>query len=124
VPFIVVDQNRERVEALREAGLHAVWGDAADPLVLVQAHVARASVLVVATPDTFDVRRVAETALTLRPGIEIVARSAGADADALLQTAGVARVFVAETEVAQAIAAHAVTRWRGTATPRGAPVRG
>ncbi|MCD0417895.1 cation:proton antiporter [Rubrivivax sp. JA1024] len=114
VPFVVVDQNRERVEALREAGVHAVWGDAAEPLVLVQAHVSRASVLVVATPDTFDVRRVAETALALRPGIEIVARSAGADADALLQTAGVARVFVAEAELARAIAAHAVARWHGT----------
>ena len=114
VPFVVVDQNRERVEALREAGVHAVWGDAAEPLVLVQAHVSRASVLVVAAPDTFDVRRVAETALALRPGIEIVARSAGADADALLQTAGVARVFVAEAELARAIAAHAVARWHGT----------
>ncbi|MBK1685897.1 cation:proton antiporter domain-containing protein [Rubrivivax gelatinosus] len=113
VPFIVVDQNRERVEALRADGLHAVWGDAADPTVLVQAHVARASVLVVATPDTFDVRRVAETALVLRPGLEIIARSAGADADALLQTAGVARVFVAEAELAHAIAAHTVARWRG-----------
>ncbi|MBK1615922.1 sodium:proton antiporter [Rubrivivax gelatinosus] len=113
VPYVVVDHNRERIEALRQAGEHAVWGDASDPTVLVQAHVARASVLLIATPDTFDVRKVSETAIALRPSIEIVARSAGADADDLLQSAGVARVFVGETELARGMAAHAIARWRG-----------
>ncbi|MET0543639.1 MAG: cation:proton antiporter, partial [Variovorax sp.] len=75
IPFVVAEQNRELVEKLRADGKAAVWGDAADPAVLIQAHVARARVLVVATPDTLHVRRMIETALTLNPGIQTVVRS-------------------------------------------------
>ena len=56
VPFVVAEQNRELVEALRARGIPAVSGDAADPAVLIQAHVARARMLVIATPDTFAAR--------------------------------------------------------------------
>ena len=55
VPFVVAEQNRELVEQLRERGLWAVSGDASDPAVLIQAHIARARMLVIATPDTFNV---------------------------------------------------------------------
>ncbi len=53
----------------------AVLGDASEPAVLIQAHIADARMLVIATPDTFDVRQMVETARTLNPGIEIVVRS-------------------------------------------------
>ncbi|MBA2723433.1 MAG: cation:proton antiporter, partial [Methylibium sp.] len=39
VPFVVADHNRERVEALRQQGVPAVLGDAAEPSVLIQAHI-------------------------------------------------------------------------------------
>ena len=49
----------------------AAWprcsGDAADPAVLIQAHIARAGMLVIATPDSVDVRQMIETARTLTP---------------------------------------------------------
>ncbi|MFN2240546.1 MAG: NAD-binding protein, partial [Thermoanaerobaculia bacterium] len=57
IAFVVAEQNRELVEQLRERGIHAVAGDAAEPEVLIQAHVARARILVIATPDTFNVRQ-------------------------------------------------------------------
>ena len=44
----------------------AVSGDATEPAVLVQAHVARARMLVIATPDTFEARRMVETARAIR----------------------------------------------------------
>ncbi|HKX95438.1 MAG TPA: cation:proton antiporter, partial [Methylibium sp.] len=50
LPFVVADQNRERVEALRAEGHAAVLGDATDPAVLIQAHIAQARMLVIATP--------------------------------------------------------------------------
>ncbi|MDP3224511.1 MAG: cation:proton antiporter, partial [Rubrivivax sp.] len=40
VPLVVVDRQREQVQALRARGVAAVLGDAVDPVVLVQAHVA------------------------------------------------------------------------------------
>ncbi|HSW23007.1 MAG TPA: cation:proton antiporter [Burkholderiaceae bacterium] len=86
VPFIVVDQNRERVEALRAAGVHAVSGDASDPTTLVQAHIAHAGLLVVATPDSTDVRPMIETARSLNPGIPVIVRaSSGEEAEMLLK---------------------------------------
>ncbi|HTD28550.1 MAG TPA: cation:proton antiporter, partial [Xanthomonadaceae bacterium] len=73
--FVVADENREIVEKLRENGVRAVAGNAAEPAVLIQAHVARASILVIATPDTFHVRQMIETARALNPSIETVVRT-------------------------------------------------
>ena len=53
----------------------AVSGDAADPAVLIQAHIARARMLVIATPDAMNVRQMIETARTLNPAIETVVRT-------------------------------------------------
>lgn len=55
LPRVALWRLAELVERLRARGVPAVSGDASDPAVLIQAHVARASMLVIATPDTFDV---------------------------------------------------------------------
>ena len=54
VRYVVAEQNREIVESLRREGTPAVSGDAAEPAVLIQAHVARAAMLVIATADPVD----------------------------------------------------------------------
>jgi monovalent cation:H+ antiporter-2, CPA2 family len=46
IPYVVAEVNREVVERLRQRKVHAVSGDASEAEVLVQAHVARASLLV------------------------------------------------------------------------------
>lgn len=51
VPYVVAEQNRELVESLRNRGIAAVSGDAAEPAVLIQAHIANAALLVVATAN-------------------------------------------------------------------------
>ena len=56
IAFVVVEENREAVEQLRSRGMAAVFGNATDPTVLVQAHIATARMLVVATPETIEVR--------------------------------------------------------------------
>jgi CPA2 family monovalent cation:H+ antiporter-2 len=109
----VVDQNRERVEELRAQGRPAVFGDAADPAVLIQAHIARAALLVVATPGTVGVLQMIEVARTLNPGIGVVMRSHSEDEAALFERDAAARVFIGEQELAQAMVTHvlgAVTR--------------
>ena len=106
IPFVVADQNREIVEELRARGVPAVVGDAADPLVLVQAHIARASMLVIATPDTLGVRQMIVTARTLNPRIEAIVRSHNAEEARLLEQELAGRVFVGENELAQAMVRH------------------
>jgi CPA2 family monovalent cation:H+ antiporter-2 len=100
VPCVIVDQTRERIEALRVAGRAAVSGDAAGPAVLVQAHVAEAALLVVATPESSAMRPMIETARSLNPGIGIVARAPNAEEATLLQAAGADRTVEAASAIA------------------------
>ena len=106
VPYVVADQNRERVEALRSEGCAAVLGDASDPAVLIQAHIARARMLVIAVPDTVGVRRMMEVARTLNPGIQIVVRSHSEQQAERLRDDGADQVFLGERELAQAMVRH------------------
>ena len=104
VPVVVVDDNRERIDALRQQGMAAVFGNAREPAVLVQAHVKEAGLLVVAVPQSTDVRPMVETARTLNPGIGIVARAEDEDLAALLRAAGVDEVLHAKSTLAHAMA--------------------
>jgi CPA2 family monovalent cation:H+ antiporter-2 len=114
IACVVVDQNRERVEALRALGLAAVCGDAAEPGVLIQAHIARAALLVIATPDALDVRRMIDTARSLNPTIEVVLRSHNEVEAAWIADDTGAKVFVGEQEIARAMVDHVLGR-TGTA---------
>lgn len=103
VPFVVADENREIIEALREKGIPAVVGDASSAIVLAQAHVARAAVLVVATPDTMKVRTIVETARALNPAIHVIIRSHSEMEAALLEKENAGEVLVGELELAKGI---------------------
>ncbi|MES2936563.1 MAG: YbaL family putative K(+) efflux transporter [Pseudomonadota bacterium] len=110
VPFVVAEENRELVEQLRAQGQAAVFGNAAEPATLVQAHIADARLLVVATPETIQVRQMVQTARALNPRIEVVVRSHNEAEAALLEREGTAKVFVGESELARAMTAHVLER--------------
>jgi CPA2 family monovalent cation:H+ antiporter-2 len=110
LPFVVAEQNRELVEKLRGEGMAAVWGDAADPAVLIQAHIARARVLVVATADAINVRQMIEAARTLNPAIQTVIRSHNEDEARLLTQEVAVTVFLGEQELAQSMARAVLSR--------------
>ncbi|MDT8377039.1 MAG: YbaL family putative K(+) efflux transporter [Mariprofundaceae bacterium] len=110
VPIVVAEQNREVVEQLRKQGIAAVSGDASDPAVLIQAHVARARVLVIAVPDAFQVRTMIEIAQTLRPDIETVVRAHSDEEEALLRKAGTGQVLMGENELAIAMTRHVLAQ--------------
>jgi len=110
ISFVVAEQNREIVERLRGRGVHAVSGDASEPAVLIQAHVARAGMLVIATPDTFNVRKVVETARTLNPGIEVVVRTHSEAEARLLRRENVGTIFLGERELAKGMTRHLLDR--------------
>jgi CPA2 family monovalent cation:H+ antiporter-2 len=103
IRLVVAEQNRELVERLRERNIPAVSGDATEPAVLIQAHVARASLLVVATPNTFQVRKMVETARALNPRIETLIRTHSDDEAALLRRDNLGTVFMGEHELALAM---------------------
>jgi CPA2 family monovalent cation:H+ antiporter-2 len=106
LPYVVAEQHREAVEKLRGRGIHAVVGDAADPAVLIQVHVARAKILVIAIPDAFQARKMIEIARTLNPHIHVVVRSHSEDEAALLRREQAVDVLVGERELADSMARH------------------
>jgi monovalent cation:H+ antiporter-2, CPA2 family len=110
VSFVVVEENREIVETLRERGVPAVSGDASEPAALIQAHIARARMLVVATPDAVAARRMIEIARMLNPRVDTVVRTHSEDEAALLQRENVGKVFMGEHELALGMTRHVLAR--------------
>jgi CPA2 family monovalent cation:H+ antiporter-2 len=115
--FVVAEQNREVVERLRQRGHHAVAGDASDPAVLIQAHVARARMLVIAIPDPFHVRQMISVARTLNPDIEIAVRTHSEEEATMLRKENAGTVFLGEHELALAMTRHVIAK---VASPIGA----
>jgi CPA2 family monovalent cation:H+ antiporter-2 len=67
IPYVVIEQNRDVVKPLRDLGVAAVLGDAAETEVLAQAHITDASMLVLATKDTIGAGKIIKTARRLKP---------------------------------------------------------
>ncbi|UCV16220.1 YbaL family putative K(+) efflux transporter [Quatrionicoccus australiensis] len=111
IPYVIVEQNREQVEGLRKQGYAAVSGNAAEPAVLIQAHIAHAAMLVVAAPDTLNIRQMVDTARTLNPAIEIVLRTHSEEESRLLRTENLGTVFFGEEELARGMSRHVLQRF-------------
>jgi CPA2 family monovalent cation:H+ antiporter-2 len=119
ISFVVAEENREIVEKLRDSGIPAVSGDASDPNVLIQAHVHRARMLVIATPDTLDVRRMVEIARTVNPHIEVIVRTHRDEELTLLEKNIAGKVFLGEHELAMTMTRHVLERYAmGRITPK------
>ena len=117
IPLVTVERNREMVEQLRARGIAAVAGDASEPAVLIQAHIARAQQLVIATPDHLAARKMVEIAHTLKPDVEVLLRSHD-DAEAeLLRKENLGEVFTEDHVMAVAMTAHVLAQVAGDSEP-------
>ena len=112
IPFVVAERSREKVEELRAQGRWAVAGDLAEPDVLIQAHVARARILVIADSDLFVARKIIEVARMLNPGIQISTSAASEEESALLRKESADAVFLAEQELARSMTTDLLERWK------------
>jgi CPA2 family monovalent cation:H+ antiporter-2 len=117
IRLVVIEENREMVEELRSRGVHAVSGDASEPAVLIQGHIARARILVIAIPDPFKVRRMIEIAHMVNPGVETIVRTHSEEENELLEQGRVAKVFMGEHELALSITRHVLERLTDEAHP-------
>lgn len=111
IPFVVVDENRELIESLRTADFLALYGDASNPSVLIQSHIARASMLMIVLSDTVHVREMIQCAHKLNPEIEIVVRTHDREEAMLLQKEIIGKVFFAEEEIAKNMGEYALNRY-------------
>ncbi len=100
ISCVVAEQDRAIVEDLRKNGIPAVSGDASDPFVLIQAHIANAAVLVIATQDSIDISKMVETAKTLNPKIAIFIRARNNEEIEIYNKEGWGQSFTPEDELA------------------------
>ncbi len=100
ISCVVAEQDRSIVEDLRKNGTPAVSGDASDPFVLIQAHIANAAVLVIATQDSIDISKMVETAKTLNPKIAIFIRARNNEEIEIYNKEGWGQSFTPEDELA------------------------
>ena len=118
VPVVVVEDNREIVDSLRKENVAAVFGDASEPEVLLQAHVHRARMLVIALPDTVDVRRMVDTARRVNPRIDAVVRTHRDDEPTALEIDMLVKVFMGEHELALAMTRYVMDRYAGATSSK------
>jgi len=106
VPIVAVEQNRQLVEQLRQRDIPAVSGDASEAAVLIQAHIARAQVLVIAVPDALRARSMIEICNALNPRATTAVRTHSDEEAAVLRKGNAGKVFVAERELALSMTRH------------------
>jgi monovalent cation:H+ antiporter-2, CPA2 family len=98
--FAVIETNQRIVEDLRAQNTVAIQGDASAAGVLELAAIEHARLLVIASPDGFQVRRTLELARERNPRIAIVVRTHSASELAYLIAQGVDRAVMGELELA------------------------
>jgi CPA2 family monovalent cation:H+ antiporter-2 len=84
------------------------------PAGLIQAHIAHASILIIAVSGAYDVRPLIECARKLNANIEIVIRTHNEDEATLLKGQGPGKVFFAEEEIAKNISDYVLDRFGKT----------
>jgi len=110
-PFVVVEEDRRRVEELRKRGLTAIYGDATAAGVLEAAGVDRARLLVLAIPQGFQKQRIIELARLANPHIETAVRTHRASEVAYLKDQGVGIAIMGTREVAFGLLRYALSRF-------------
>lgn len=108
IPYAVVERDWRIVSSLRGHGVRALFGDAARPGILAQAHLERARLLIISTPDPFQTRQVLTLARQLNPTIATVVRTHGAAEQVYLERVGVGRAVHGERELAASMARYAL----------------
>jgi monovalent cation:H+ antiporter-2, CPA2 family len=114
IRYLIIEQDREMLEALRARGHQVVFGDAARSAILLHAGVPRARLLVIASPGAYQTRHMLRVARELSPDIEIVARTHSESERRRLESLGVSRAVVGERELALGMTRYAL---RGLGVP-------
>jgi len=99
--LVIIDQNREKVEKLREGGYHAIAGDATHPEVLEEAEIRKAFAVVITVPDPFEASVIVDAARALQPNIKVLVRAHNDEETAYFDKQQVDLVATATREIGQ-----------------------
>ncbi|CAM3520568.1 Kef family K(+) transporter [Rouxiella silvae] len=100
IPMVVIENSRPRVEALREQGISAVLGNAANQEIMELAGLDCARWLLLTIPNGYESGEIIASARTKRPTIEIIARAHYDDEVTYIMARGANKVVMGEREIA------------------------
>lgn len=98
--LVVIEAQSGQTQRDGSGNLTFIEGNAADPAVLEQAEIGRASRLLLAIPGGFEAGAIAQNARALKPSIQIIARAHSDDDVAYLERVGADHVIMGEREIA------------------------
>lgn len=108
--YLIIEQDRGVIERLREKGIHALYGDVSDEVVLDLAGIATARVLVFAAYDPAAAEFATDYARQANPRVDIVARVETPEEGRRLMAHGATQVVEGEREVAVQVARYTLRR--------------
>ncbi len=100
VPLVVIETSRNRVDELRERGVRAVLGNAANEEIMALAHLDCARWLLLTIPNGYEAGEIVAAAREKNPHIEIIARAHYDDEVEYITERGANQVVMGEREIA------------------------
>ncbi len=105
VPFLVVEENEDVVDALRAEGVESFTGPAGEAALMDRLNLAQARTLILAIPAGFEAGHLIEEARRRNPRIRILARAQSDKEAQSLREIGADLVLTGEEEIARAMIA-------------------
>lgn len=103
IPMVVIETSRPRVEALREQGIKAVLGNAANVEVMELARLDCARWLLLTIPNGYEAGEIVASARSKRPNIDIIARAHYDDEVTYISERGADQVVMGGREIANSM---------------------
>ncbi|EDU4498104.1 Kef family K(+) transporter [Salmonella enterica] len=103
IPLVVIETSRTRVDELRERGIRAVLGNAANEEIMNLAHLDCARWLLLTIPNGYEAGEIVVSARKKNPDIEIIARAHYDDEVEYITERGANQVVMGEREIARAM---------------------
>ena len=103
IPLVVVETSRTRVDELRERGISAVLGNAANEEIMELAHLDCARWLLLTIPNGYEAGEIVASAREKCPNSEIIARAHYDDEVDYIIDRGANQVVMGEREIARAM---------------------
>lgn len=101
IPLVVIETSRTRVDELRERGIRAVLGNAANEEIMNLAHLDCARWLLLTIPNGYEAGEIVASAREKCPSIEIIARAHYDDEVDYITERGANQVVMGEREIAR-----------------------
>jgi len=110
VPYVAIETDPDIVKSLRARSVPAVFGDAAQRVILAAAQADRAALVILAIPENDRARQAVRRIRAFNPTVQILARVHDLAWRARLMEAGAAEVIQPEQEAASTLIRHALER--------------